>query len=255
MAKTNYSYPRVTMKTFAKKHSNNVVTVPDTTILFAPLVTEKGPSDRVIKVHSLAEFSEYFGDMVGSIDFYNLNGQMAINAVNWLSNGGTLLVKRIILDENEEAFFAKDTAVIDLKDLESGVSYGKVEIYKDENDNNWLANIESLSPNTFIRFLDSDKSSLEFVKLDNNELVDENGRSIISENVIGGGIFAYLHNVIDDILELKEFAELKSSSQIEKNAYGEIKIYPVEKRTYRTCMGRRPDIRSMFDVPKFSDYQ
>ena len=34
MAK-NYSYPRVTMSTYAKKHSHKVVTVPDTTIMFA----------------------------------------------------------------------------------------------------------------------------------------------------------------------------------------------------------------------------
>lgn len=104
MAK-NYSYPRVTMKTFAKKHSNNVINVPDTTILFAPLVTEKGPDDRVVKVHSLAEFAEIFGDIIGSDKFYNLNGQMAINVVNWLSNGGTLLVKRLVLNESEKAYF------------------------------------------------------------------------------------------------------------------------------------------------------
>ena len=92
MAK-NYSYPRVTMSTFAKKHSHNVINVPDTTVMFAPLVTEKGPDDRIVKIHTLAEFIETFGSF--NEEFYNLNGQMALNIYNWLSNGGTLMVKRL----------------------------------------------------------------------------------------------------------------------------------------------------------------
>lgn len=93
MANNNYSYPRVTLSTIAKKHSHNIANVPDTTIMFAPLVTEKGPDDRLVKIHTLSEFIETFGSF--NEDFYNLNGQMALNVYNWLSNGGTLFVKRL----------------------------------------------------------------------------------------------------------------------------------------------------------------
>ena len=73
MAKGNYSYPRVTMSTIAKKHSNAKVNSPDTTILFAALWTEKGPYDRLVKVHSLSEFIDTFGTL--EEDFYNLTSQ------------------------------------------------------------------------------------------------------------------------------------------------------------------------------------
>lgn len=101
MASKNYSYPRVTMNTVAKKHSHNRVNVPDTTILFAPLWTEKGPDDQVVKVHSLAEFIDIFGSL--NEDFYNYNGQQALNVYNWLNNGGTLLVKRLVMTDEVKA--------------------------------------------------------------------------------------------------------------------------------------------------------
>ena len=80
MAK-NYSYPRVTMSTVAKKHSHNRVNVPDTTVMFAPLVTEKGPDDRLVKVHSLNEFISTFGSM--DRNFYEWNEDRRYNCISY----------------------------------------------------------------------------------------------------------------------------------------------------------------------------
>lgn len=107
MANTNYSYPRVTMSTLAKKHSRNTANLPDTTIMFAPLWTEKGPDNELVKVHTLGEFIEKFGSF--NEEFYNKNGQMALNVYNWLSNGGTLLVKRFKTNYTAEYVGAVET--------------------------------------------------------------------------------------------------------------------------------------------------
>lgn len=86
----NYSYPRVTISTTALKHANLQPVAVDTTILFVPMVTEKGPTDVVYPVHSLAEFVEVFGELD-----YHRYGLVALNVANWLTNGGTVYLYRL----------------------------------------------------------------------------------------------------------------------------------------------------------------
>lgn len=92
MAK-NYSYPRVQIHTQAKLKSSVGPAAEDTTVLFMPLITKKGPHEVVTPVHSLAEFVSIFGEF--DKDSYTKIGQSALNAYNWLSNGGTLYVYRL----------------------------------------------------------------------------------------------------------------------------------------------------------------
>jgi len=92
MANKIYYHPHVALKTTAKRHSVRFADVPDTTIMFAPIVATRG-KDGLTKVHTLSEFVSEFGAMDST--FYDLNGQMAYNIYNWLSNGGTLLVYKL----------------------------------------------------------------------------------------------------------------------------------------------------------------
>jgi len=92
MANNVFYHPHVALNVTAKRHRVRTADVPDTTIMFAPIVASKG-KDGLTKVHSLAEFVNEFGAM--DSDFYKLNGLMAYNIYNWLSNGGTLLVSKL----------------------------------------------------------------------------------------------------------------------------------------------------------------
>lgn len=85
-----YTYPRVTVSATANQHSSVQPPVPDTTVMFIPIVTKKGPNSVITPVHSLSEFISIFGDLD-----YTTNGQMALNLYNWLRNGGTAYVYRL----------------------------------------------------------------------------------------------------------------------------------------------------------------
>jgi len=89
MAKS-YTYPRTTVEVEALRHSNIQPGAEDTTVLFVPLITKKGPDKTVTPVHTLNEFISVFGELD-----YDVNGQMALNVYNWLINGGTVYVYRI----------------------------------------------------------------------------------------------------------------------------------------------------------------
>lgn len=89
----NYSYPRVQIHTKAKLHSSVGPVPADTTVLFMPLYTKKGPHNKVVPIHSISEFANVFG--VLDADSYAEMGQTALNAYNWLNNGGTLYVTRL----------------------------------------------------------------------------------------------------------------------------------------------------------------
>jgi hypothetical protein len=90
-----YTYPRVSIKTRALPHSSVAPDVEDTTVLFMPLYTERGPKGLCEKnIHTLAEFISIYGELD-----YELNGQAALNAYNWLTNGGTLCVYRVVMSD------------------------------------------------------------------------------------------------------------------------------------------------------------
>ena len=93
MSTKNYSYPRVSMSVKALRHTREIPEAEDTTNLFIPLFTPKGPSEVITRVHSLTEFIDIFGDL-GDQD-YKINGQTNLNLYNWLSNGGTAYVYRL----------------------------------------------------------------------------------------------------------------------------------------------------------------
>lgn len=86
----NYLYPRVTISTKALKHSNSQPEAVDTTILFAPMVAERGPAGEVRPIHSLPEFVSVFGELD-----YDKYGLTALNVANWLNAGGTVYVYRL----------------------------------------------------------------------------------------------------------------------------------------------------------------
>lgn len=111
MAK-NYSYPRVILNTTTKYRTSVAPSAEDTTILFAPLITEKGP-EVLTPIHSLGELIETYGDLK-----YEDNGQMALNVYNWLNNGGTVYVYRLRneIDNTTEKELVADFSV----DIKSG---------------------------------------------------------------------------------------------------------------------------------------
>lgn len=95
-------YPRVEISTTAKRHSAVRPTPEDTTSILALCIAEKGPTD-ITAVHSLAEFTEKFGELK-----YATNGQTALNIYNWLANGGTAYVKRFTSKYAKPCSYYKD---------------------------------------------------------------------------------------------------------------------------------------------------
>ena len=90
----NYTYPRVDIKTIAKIHNTAAPEAEDTTVLFMPILADKGPMNEIVKVHSLEEFITIFGEMDG---IQKRVGKLtAFNIMNWLTAGGTLYVVRLV---------------------------------------------------------------------------------------------------------------------------------------------------------------
>ena len=89
----NYTYPRVDIKTIAKIHNTAAPEAEDTTVLFMPILADKGPMNEIVKVHSLEEFITIFGEMDG---IQKRVGKLtAFNIMNWLTAGGTLYAVRL----------------------------------------------------------------------------------------------------------------------------------------------------------------
>ena len=85
----SYSYPRVDITTKVLSRYNPVI-AQDTTTLFVPFVSEKGPENVIVRIHSLDEFINKFGKLS-----YENNRLVAYNIYNWLSNGGTVYAYRL----------------------------------------------------------------------------------------------------------------------------------------------------------------
>ena len=107
----NYSYPRVTTSVKALSHARVAEVAEDTTILFAPIIADKGPIDEITAIHSVAELIQKFRDLK-----YEDNGQMALNIYNWLYNGGTLYTYRLDMGERlDDAKNAEETVTVSAK--------------------------------------------------------------------------------------------------------------------------------------------
>lgn len=88
-----YSYPRVDTSVTAVVHSTDFPEAPDTTVLFVPFVSEKGPFNKIVKIHSLEEFQSTFGEIK---HYYERIGKdTAFMIMNWLTAGGTIYAVRM----------------------------------------------------------------------------------------------------------------------------------------------------------------
>lgn len=140
MAK-NYTYPRVAISSTAKVHSSVQPAVADTTVMFVPLVTEKGPDREIVRIHSLSEFIGTFGNLT-----YERNGQQALNVYNWLRNGGTCYVYRIAGHRQENGEDRQTKAIITGEEKSiwsSNVTYKNDYIFDDFTLDDLSANIEN----------------------------------------------------------------------------------------------------------------
>lgn len=93
----NYSYPRVRLSTTALRHTRQLPEAEDTTILFAALAADRGPANKIVKLHSVSDLVSVFGNLS-----YDVNGQNALNIYNWLAAGGTVYAVRL-LDAGQSA--------------------------------------------------------------------------------------------------------------------------------------------------------
>lgn len=91
----SYSYPRVDIATKVLSRYNPVI-AQDTTTLFVPFVSDMGPENVIVRIHSLDEFINKFGKLS-----YEKNGLVAYNIYNWLSNGGTVYAYRLFQNGEE----------------------------------------------------------------------------------------------------------------------------------------------------------
>lgn len=101
-----YSYPRVNTSVTALVHSNALPEAKDTTVLFVPFVSERGPVNEVVKIHSLEEFQTTFGEIK---NYYTRIGKnTAFMIMNWLSAGGTIYAVRLSGKSGEKKGAFKD---------------------------------------------------------------------------------------------------------------------------------------------------
>lgn len=99
MAK-NYTYPRVDVSTTALTHSSSRPQAEDTLILFAPFLSDRGPTDTIVKIHSLEEFRSVYG-----LDSTRMERTL-LNISNWLVAGGTVYAFRLS-NKGTKAWFAE----------------------------------------------------------------------------------------------------------------------------------------------------
>ena len=93
----NYYYPHVSINKNILERRRKVQEFADTTIMFVPFISKKGPNNVIVPIHSLDEFIATFGELD-----YATQGQTALNIMNWLTSGngnsaanGTIYAYRI----------------------------------------------------------------------------------------------------------------------------------------------------------------
>lgn len=102
-----YSYPRVNTSVTALEHVNSAPSAEDTTVLFVPFVSEKGPINEVKKIHSLEEFQATYGEIKNYVN--RIGKHTAFNIMNWLTAGGTIYACRLGDDTAKKApIFSND---------------------------------------------------------------------------------------------------------------------------------------------------
>ena len=150
-----------------------------------PMVTKKGPHNRVIPVHSLAEFINVFG--VLDADSYDKNGQTALNAYNWLNNGGTLYVVRLDnTGDNKYATYGKSG----LKAKYIGDYYANLSVIISKNGEKYTVIVKD--GKTELEKLTFKKDSAKNV-IATSEYLEIDGDRDIPET-IDGGIEEYKHS-------------------------------------------------------------
>lgn len=102
-----YSYPRVNTSVTALERVTATSEAADTTVLFVPFVSERGPIEEVKKIHSLEEFQMTYGEISNYVG--RLGKHTAFNIMNWLTAGGTVYAYRLSGEAAAKAIF-KDTA-------------------------------------------------------------------------------------------------------------------------------------------------
>ena len=88
---TNFKYPRVNISTIAKIHSVKQEVREDTTVLFQPICSSRGPVDKIVKLYTTDDFTRVFGE-----PDYRKQGQAVLNTLNWLKYGGTVYACRVV---------------------------------------------------------------------------------------------------------------------------------------------------------------
>lgn len=78
----NYYYPHVSINKNILERRRRVQEFTDTTIMFVPFISKKGPNNVIVPIHSLDEFIATFGELD-----YATQGQTALNIMNWLTSG------------------------------------------------------------------------------------------------------------------------------------------------------------------------
>lgn len=114
----NYTYPRVNISTTTLKHSSVAPETADTTILFAPILAKKGVVNKIVKIHSLEEFTNTFG-----LETERGMLRTSINIANWLTAGGTVYAYRMATDSSSKAILknaeSSETAEATVKEVGS----------------------------------------------------------------------------------------------------------------------------------------
>jgi hypothetical protein len=127
---SNLQFPRVTVSKYAVPRVTTEFIDNNTTTLFVPFVSARGPENKVQRIFSLAHFiSEY-----GEADF-TAQGRTILNVYNWLNAGGTLYALRLV---GANAVLAEKTAtygsgggakVVSVKAKYKGVFYNDISVF------------------------------------------------------------------------------------------------------------------------------
>lgn len=111
MATITKIYPHVNVSTKALLRRYVEPTESGATTLFAPFYSKKGPSNEIVKIYNLSQFTEVYGEP----DF-STQGRTILNIVNWLTAGGAVYAMRLVSPDAERAKAEITNAVEDVID-------------------------------------------------------------------------------------------------------------------------------------------
>ena len=137
-----YSYPHVGISVTAKEHVTAAAEAADTTVLFVPFVSERGPIKTVKKIHSLEEFQSTYGEIANYVD--RLGKHTAFNIMNWLTAGGTIYAYRLSNENATKATFSNGNYSITAKEYGDYLNDYSIKVQKSGNDSLYVSLINSL---------------------------------------------------------------------------------------------------------------